>query len=203
MKKRCSFFAVFSIAFVISSLVSTGLYAERKGTMTTTVSFGGYQATDGSDTITGSQLALGVVTYFTENWAWFARLGSESAQGQHTENGETAEISAGSTTLSGGVQFSLTLKMGDDGESKFVPYAGAGLSVQKYHYDFSYEGSETGNTSGTGYGPLFMIGLNINFSDRFILIPGYHFNQIYIKTEEGENKTITSSGTSIAFVAMF
>ena len=146
---------------------------------------------------------LMMVYCFADHWAFFGMLSSGSATGEHEDNETATEISSSATTLSGGLQWSYDIDFNDDGQEDLMPFIGAGLSLQKYSYDFNYEESEMGNTSGSGYGPLMRLGFKINASSHFVIIPGYHYSQIYIKTEEGSDRTMTSSGISLALVARF
>lgn len=170
--------------------------------MTTSISFGGYQAKGGGDTVTGSQLAISMKKYFTDEWAYFFRICSASADGEHEEDGTTIDIDSNTTTLSGGVQWSYEIELDDDG-FELTPFVGAGLSVQQYSYNYDYPDSEIGQTSGVGYGPLFLFGIKVDLSKHFVIIPGYYYDQVYIKSEEGESKSVTSSGVSLALVVKF
>ena len=198
MKKK--FLFLFIATLLVLPLLAPSLFAAKKGQSTTIVSFGSYQTTDGSDTVSGSQLALSYLSYFTNEWAYFAKLGNASASGQHTEGSQTSDLKAQTTTLSGGLQWSQDI---DIVSSEMMPFIGAGFSIQSYTYRFVYENSQIGETSGTGYGPLIQLGLKLNLSDHFIIIPGYHYEVIYIDTEDGEKKGMTSSGISLALVARF
>lgn len=178
-------------------------YADKTGQSTTIISFGGYQTTNGTDTVNGSQLAIAYVRYFADQWSYFGRLGNASGSGQHTENGRSITINAATTTLSGGLQWSKDIALNADKSNAMMPFIRGGLSLQQYTYDFAYQDSETGKTSGTGYGPLLMLGVKLNLSDHFTIIPGYHHEIIYIKSEEGDRIGMTSSGMVLALVARF
>jgi opacity protein-like surface antigen len=130
-------------------------------------------------------------------------LASGSADGQHTKNSTTYDLSASTTTLTGGIQWSYDLDINSDHDDDLTPYLGTGISIQNYNYEFEYEGSEVGRTSGTGYGPFVTAGLKITLSSNIVLIPGYHYDQIYIKAEDKTDHTFTSSGFSLALVARF
>lgn len=201
MIRRFIIWSVLAVLVPVSGIDNA--FAEKKGNSVTSVSFGSYQETDGEDTITGSQLAIAYLKYFTDQWAYFVRLSNGSASGTHTEGEESTEISSSSTALTGGLQWSYAINLNDDQTNELVPYVGGGISVQRYRYEFDYEGTEIGKTSGTGYGPLFMVGLKINISNNFIIIPGYSYQQTTIETESGESRSMVSSGTSIALVARF
>ncbi|MBU3914595.1 hypothetical protein KKA14_03590, partial [bacterium] len=60
-------------AFMFISL-SFPVVAEKRGQVISQISFGGYQATDGQDTVGGSQLSIGMFGYFTDQWSFFFRL---------------------------------------------------------------------------------------------------------------------------------
>ncbi len=196
-----TFKSLFSIFILIS--LSFPAFAAKSGQVISHISFGGYQATDGQDTVDGSQLSIGLYTYFTDQWSFFFHLSDGSATGRHTENSVSTDLSASMTTLSGGFQWSYDISINSDGKPDFVPYIGAGMSLQNYSYDFNYSGSKTGKVSGTGYGPLFLIGLKINLADFLVVIPGFHYDQIYIETEQGNQSSVTSSGYSLALVLRF
>lgn len=169
----------------------------------TTISFGGYQSTAGTDTLTGSQLAISYLHQFADQWAYFFRVASGNAEGQHTENNVTTELSASTTTFTGGVQWSYDLDINSDQNEDLTPYLGIGISIQNYRYDLDYEESDIGETTGTGYGPFLSAGLKIAISPNIVLIPGYHYDQINIETEDNTEHTVTSSGFSLALVARF
>jgi outer membrane protein W len=179
------------------------IMADKKGQSIVSLSFGSYQTTDGTDTISGSRLSIAYLRYFVDHWAFFGTLGNGSATGEHEEEGVTTELTASTTSLSGGIQWSYGFDFNDDRSDELMPYVGVGVSMQKYDYEFSYEGSEIGSTSGSGYGPLLRLGVKIAASSHFIIIPGYSYNQITIRTEDGSDHSITSSGISLALVARF
>ncbi len=200
---RPKFLIKSSLLTVFALFISLSLLADKKGQSIMSLSFGSYQASDGTDTVSGSRLSIAYLRYFMDHWAYFGALGSGSATGEHEENGTTSELSASTVTLSGGIQWSYGLDLNSDREEELMPYVGAGLSVQNYSYDYDYDGSEVGTTSGTGWGPLFRLGVKISVSSRFVIIPGYSYNQVTIQTEDGADHTITSSGVSLALVARF
>lgn len=179
------------------------VFSEETYRSVTSISYGAYQKTDGDDTLSGSQLAVSYMSRFSEQWSYFLRLSNGSASGTHTENGESYDLKSSNSTLTGGVRWSYDFDVNSDNDTDLSPYVGAGLSVQKYEYDFEYPGSEVGKTSGTGYGPFVSLGLKIAISANIVIVPGYHYEQITIKTEDGEDRAFTSSGTSLAFVARF
>lgn len=176
--------------------------AEPKGPVIS-LSYGGYQTSGGTDTVTGSQLSITFFDYFTEHWSYLIRLSHGTASGQHTKDGESYDLSASTTTLSAGPQWSTNIDVNSDKREDLTPYLSAGLSVQRYTYDFDYQDSEVGKASGTGYGPFASLGLRISLSSNFVIIPGYTYEQISIETEEGEKRAFTSSGYSLALVARF
>ncbi len=201
MKKKLLIISI--ITGLTSLLLSTsGFGAERYGA-TTSISYGAYQTTDGENTLNGSQLAISFMSHFAEQWSYFIRLGNGSANGTHTENGTSYDLKSNTTTLTGGIHWSYELDLNSDNQEDLTPYIGTGISAQKYEYDFEYPDSKVGKTSGTGYGPFITLGLKVSLSTNIVLIPGYHYEQINIKTEDGSDRSFTSSGISLAFVARF
>ena len=171
---------------------------ERK--IVTQIAFGDYQTNDGADTIIGSQFSLGMQIINSDHWAYFFRLSDGRAEGQHEfTDGSKTVISAATTTLSGGIQYRYSIEM----KPELTPYVGVGLSLQNYSYTFDYPDSEIGNTSGIGYGPLLTFGVRINVARHFLIIPNYQFEKIFIKAENGDQKSVTVSGVSLALVLRF
>ncbi len=194
-----------------SLLLLTGLilicqspaFSEEKFQSVTSISYGAYQTTDGDNTLNGTQLAVSYMSHFTKQWSYFIRLSNGSASGTHSENGESYDLKSTNSTLTGGIRWSYDFDINSDNDADLSPFIGTGLSVQRYEYDFEYPNSEVGKTSGTGYGPFASLGIKIAISSNIVIIPGYHYEQITIKTEDEEDRAFTSSGTSLAFVARF
>ncbi|MCP4749282.1 MAG: outer membrane beta-barrel protein [Proteobacteria bacterium] len=190
----------FSFCLVLAISLSSPVLAQKSGKTIANISFGDYQASDGQDTVSGSQLSLGILNYLSDEWAFFIRISNGSATGEHgNPDGSTTSLSSSMTSLGGGLQWSYDLET----KPELTPFIGAGLSLKDYVYDFDYSDSDTGKTSGLGYGPLLLFGMKINVAKHFIVIPGYHFDQTYIESETGGKRTITSSGLSLALVLRF
>lgn len=190
------------VAGLILSFYQTA-FSEEKHRSVTSISYGAYQTTDGDNTLNGTQLALSYMSHFSEQWSYFVRLSNGSASGTHSENGESYDLKSSNSTLTGGIRWSYDFDVNSDNDTDLSPFIGGGLSAQKYEYEFEYPGSDVGKTSGTGYGPFVNLGLKIALSANIVIVPGYHYEQITIKTEDGEDRAFTSSGTSLAFVAKF
>jgi|GEM_PF-1872273 len=190
---------ILSLVFTTFLFLGNSLWAQERRA-TTYLAFGGYLATDGEDSIQGSQISLGLTLPFEQSWDYFARVSSEQATGTHKNtDGSTSNLSADTVSFQGGLQWNFIRQA----EQKFIPYISGGLSLQTYNYDFQTRESEIGKTSGIGAGYFTSLGLKMNLSRNFRMIPAYHFSQNYIQTEEGSQKAITSSGTSIALIASF
>ena len=180
------------------------LLAIEKNRSVTSIYYSQYKLSDGEDTLSGSRIGLSYRRELTEIWSYFVRVNSGSASGTHeADDGSETELKASTIGLSGGMRVQYDVDVNSNGESDLIPYLGVGLTVQSYNYDFSYQDSEVGETSGTGYGPVVTLGMTIIVSDGFSLIPGYYYESVTIKTEGGDSKTISSSGVSFAFVARF
>ncbi len=166
----------------------------------TNISFGGYQETHGDDQVDGSMMSIGYKRFFSEQWAYFVTFSNGSASGEHKNSDESVEsLKSSRTSFGGGLQWHYI----SDEKTGLTPYVGAGVSIHNYAYDFGYVGSQIGTTSGTGYGPIFMAGARVEVAKHFIIIPGYQFEQIYLKSESDQQKAMTSSGFLLALVVRF
>ncbi|MBU2514822.1 hypothetical protein KJ966_26160 [bacterium] len=181
----------------------TSTLAISKNSSVTSFTFSDYQLSDGTDTLSGSRIGISYQRSFSKLWSYFFRLSNGSAVGKHKINGSSAELVANTTSITGGLHGSYNLDYNSNNVPDLIPYGGIGLTLQDYHYDFTYEGSKVGNTSGFGYGPLILFGITMSVSDSFSIIPGYYFETLYINTETGENHSLTSSGLTLAFVVRF
>jgi len=197
MIRHHSKWLVFLLLFLIPP--ATAVSQDEKK-IVTQIAFGDYQANDGADIVVGSQFTLGMQIINSDHWAYFFRLSEGQAEGQHEfADGSTTRISAATITLSGGIQYRYPIEM----EPELTPYVGGGVSLQNYSYDFDYLDSELGNTSGIGYGPLLTFGVRINVARHLLVIPNYQFEKIFIKAENGDQKSVTASGVSLALVLRF
>lgn len=192
------FWVCFSLLMII--IFSATLSALPRVKSITNISFGDYQASDGKDTIQGAQLAIGLTVYFSEQWAYFMKISDGSAKGEHENpDGSTTILKSSKTDLSGGLQLSYYMET----DPELTPYVGVGVTLESYNFDFDYMESEIGKSSGLGYGPLVMLGVKVDLAKHFLIIPSYQFDQIYIKSENGNQRTIVSSGFSLALVIRF
>lgn len=190
------FFPVFILICMCHPLYAKG----NKNKTITNISFGSYIDTHGDDQTSGSMLSIALKHFVTDEWAYFIRLGNGSASGTHEfADGTSTDIKSSRSFLSGGPIWQYN----SESVEWLQPYVGVGLSYQSYEYDYEYAGSEIGSTSGTGYGPLFMTGVRMDIASHFLIIPGYQFEQIYIKSESGAEQVITSSGFMLALVIRF
>ncbi|MBU2645935.1 hypothetical protein KKI24_14595 [bacterium] len=193
---------IFKRVIILTLLLSSSefLYAQNRIQSVTNISFGSYFETHGDDQVNGTMLSIAYKRFFTEQWAYFVSLGNGSASGDHTNpDGSSVTLNSSRTSLSGGLKWHYYFSS----KPGVIPYIGAGISIQQYAYDFDYVGSEIGTTTGTGYGPLLMAGVRIDVSRHFLIIPGYQFEQIYIESESGDQKVLTSSGLMLALVIRF
>jgi opacity protein-like surface antigen len=175
-------------------------FAQNKIQSVTNISFGSYQESHGADQVNGTMLSIGYQHFFTEQWAYFVKLGNGSATGEYVStDGSLVGLESSRTSLSGGILWRLLF----DANPNLIPYIGAGMSIQRYAYDFDHVDSEIGATSGTGYGPVLMTGARIEISKRVTIIPGYQYEQIIIKSESGEQQALISSGLLLALVMRF
>ena len=189
--------SVFLLLFLILPIMAM---SQDENSTVTHIAFGDFQASDGVDIVTGSQFSIGVQIFFSDHWANFYRLTDGRAEGLHEfANGNTTQLSAKTTTLSGGIQYRYKIEM----DPELTPYVGAGISLQNYRYDFNYTDSEIGKTSGIGYGPLITFGIRIDIAKHVLIIPSYQFENIIIQAENGDSKNITTSGLSLALVLRF
>ena len=189
-----------ALALIVLLSWSTSVFPQNETRSVTNISFGSYQESHGTDQVQGTMLSIGYKRFFTEQWAYFVKLGNGSATGEYTSaDGSTVGLKSSRTSLSGGVVWHYIF----DDTPNLIPYIGTGISIQRYSYDFDHAASKIGATSGTGYGPLLMAGARIVLNKRFILIPGYQYEQIIIKSESGEQRALTSSGLLLALVMRF
>ncbi len=173
--------------------------AEKNTKGLTTVSFGNYIEHHGDDDVSGATLSISHKQFLTEAWACFIQIGNGTASGEHANSdGSTSTINSSRTSLSSGFSWHYVTK-----NKLVIPYIGFGLSIHRYRYDFEYTDSEIGQASGTGYGPLFTAGARIAIASHLLVIPGYRFEQIYLTAENGEQKTVTSSGLMLALLIRF
>ena len=162
--------------------------------------FGSY-AIDAEDvTVTGSDMTVGMKVFYHENYAYFMGYSAGSAQGTwDSYDGATSyDVTQSHMDLSVGMEARFELLA----SPKIAPFAGGGLKVQQYEYKFDYPGSEIGESSGTGLGPLAHFGVRIGVTRNFTIIPKYYFSVINVKGQE-ESEGIVTSGTQVALVASF
>lgn len=171
---------------------------ERVHSVITTFSYGAYALSDGDETVEGRKFSLGIKMPFSDNWSYIADISRADATGEHTNNDQKkVDISSNSTSVSGGIQWQIQV------EKSFIPFISAGISIQRYEFDFDYDDSETGETSGIGYGPVFSIGSKIKIGKRVSIIPSYYYSSMFYETEKNRNRTATSSGLLLAFLVGF
>jgi hypothetical protein len=166
----------------------------------THISFGQYTTTDGDDTVTGSRLSVSYVKPITDLLSYFIKISNGSATGTHSNDDDTeTNIKSSHTNLGSGLQVNFDLTDKD----KYILFLGSGLLLQSYQYDFDYPNSETGETSGTGYGYNAFIGFKYRAAKNFIIIPSYNYEQVIITSEDGTSRNPTTAGTSLALAIAF
>lgn len=191
----CTVFVIFFMGCAVSSLTAQSLPES-----VTNISFGSYSETHGDDRISGGALSISHKRFFTEKLAYFVGITNASASGTHdNEDGTSVDLQSERTSLQGGLKWHYMT----ESNPWLIPYVGGGLSLHSYSYDFEYENSEIGSTSGTGYGPLLMFGARMDIAKHFLIIPGYQYEQIYIESEAGEEIVLTSAGFMLALVIRF
>ena len=189
-----------ALTLIILLAGSPYLFTQNEIKSVTSISFGSYQESHGTDQVNGTMLSIGHKRFFTKQWAYFAKLGNGSASGEYASAGGTAVVlNSSRTSLSGGLLWHYIV----DAKPKLIPYVGAGISIQSYTYDFDHPASEIGKTSGTGYGPIMMAGARIKVTRNFTIIPGYQYEQVIIKSESSKQQALTSSGFLLALVLGF
>ncbi len=189
-----------ALTLIILLSWNLSVFAQNQIRSVTNISFGSYQESHGVDQVDGTMLSIGYKRFFTEQWAYFVRLGNGSATGEYkSADGSVIGLKSSRTSLSGGIMWRYI----SDANQNVIPYVGTGISIQRYSYDFDHADSEIGATSGTGYGPLLTAGARIEVSKRFTIIPGYQYEQIIIKSESGQQRALISSGLLLALVMSF
>jgi outer membrane protein W len=185
---------------ILGGGLSCSRSAVAKEKSVTNISFGSYQEDDGTDSVRGSQWSIGFTSFWSDRWAYVVGWNNGAASGEHTlSDGTFVAISSQKTTLSGGLQWHYE----NDRVPALTPYVGVGVAVRQYRYDYQYPGSQTGVTSGTGWGPLFQAGMKIMLARSFIVIPGFQYESVTIETESGSERTVVSSGMLVALVFRF
>lgn len=186
------------ILFFILIAINIG-YARERSTVTT-LSYGIHSITASSQTIEGSKIALSIRVPFDESWSYNFSLSDAAASGFYqNSDGTVKEITAQTTGVSGGAHWQM-----DIGEHQNItPFVSAAFLVQQYKFDFSYEGSETGKTSGVGYGPMILLGTRVRVGRTFSFIPSYYYETLYYDSEKKGKKTATSSGVQLSLVIGF
>lgn len=77
-------------------------------------------------------------------------------------------------------------------DSPFAVFAGGGLSL--LNYDFDYTGTELGKTSGAAPGAFGNVGLEVHFNRNFTMILDFGFQAYQIKTQTGDSTGLASGG---------
>ena len=193
--KTIRVFVIFSVIIINTTILN----AAEKST-STHISFGQYASTDGDDTTTGTRLSVSFINPLDDFLSYYIKIGTGSASGKHTnsDNSET-KITSSHTNLGSGLQIDFDLTDKDT----YIYFLGSGLLLQSYQYDYDFPDSKTGKTSGVGYGYSVYTGIKYWAARNFVVIPSYSYEQVYIKSEEGDQRTTTSSGLSIALAIAF
>lgn len=166
----------------------------------THISYGQYTTTDGDDTVAGSRLSISYIKPFTDLLSYYIKLSNGSATGTHTnDDGTKTDIKSSHTNLGSGLQIDFDLTE----NNRYILFLGSGLILQSYQYDFDYPNSETGKTSGTGYGYNAFVGFKFRVAENIIIIPSYNYEQVIIKSEDGNSRNTTTAGTSLALAVAF
>ncbi|NQU66056.1 MAG: outer membrane beta-barrel protein [SAR324 cluster bacterium] len=186
---------------LILMLTSSGiLLAQSDVRSVTNISFGSYSESRGDDRVDGTMMSIGYKRFFMKQWAYFISLGNGSASGEHENTDRSVQtLKSSRTSCGGGLLWHYLI----DTKPGLIPFIGAGISIHNYAYEFDYVGSQIGTTSGTGFGPIIMAGARFEVAKHFVIIPGYQFEQIYLKSEGGGQAALTSSGFLLALVIRF
>ena len=191
------------LLFITLTLVFIGfdnVFAQKKGDVSTRISFGEYRTSDGDEEVSGTIFRITLSVGLTENWAYYGSLSQGRATGTHeNSDGSETDISASTTSLGAGIQWHMV--MGDKPE--FSPFVNGGVILQRYYYDFDYEGSEMGETDGIAFGPSISAGVKIKPTESFQIIPGYHYSRVQVETESGSSRQVESSGITLGVVFSF
>ena len=193
--KTIKFFILIFLTILNVTIVNA---AENRAS--TYISFGQYVTSDGDDTVTGSRLSISFINPITDLLSYYLKIETGSASGKHTNSDDSeTEITSSHTNAGSGLQvnFDLTDK------NRYMFFLGSGLLLQSYQYDYNYPDSQTGKTSGIGYGYTAYIGIKFKAAKNFIIIPSYNYEQVNIKSEEGEQRTTTTAGASLALAIAF
>lgn len=127
---------------------------------------------------------------FVEDLQWTAAGSFASTAGEKTVDEETYEIS----TFTQQGQTGLRKYFNRERGSNIIPYLGGGLSMLVYEIDYDYPGSEIGKTSGTGPGAYGEAGVQFRLTRSFTIIPQFGAQVHQIETEDGESRSIGSTG---------
>lgn len=185
---------------VLLILLNATIVNAGENRASTHISFGQYVTSDGDDTVTGSRLFISFINPITDLLSYYFKIGTGSASGKHTnaDNSETV-ITSSHTNVGSGLQINFDLA----DENRYLLFLGSGVLLQSYQYDYDYPDSQIGKTSGVGYGYTAYIGIKYRAAKNFIIIPSYNYEQVFIKSEEGKQRTTTTAGTSLALAIAF
>jgi len=200
-KLPLNFFRPIRVFLLISLiLLNLTIVNAAENRASTHISFGQYASSDGDDTVVGSRISISFINPISDVLSYYLKASTGSASGKHTnsDNSET-EITSSHTNAGSGLQLNFDLTDND----KFILFLGSGLLLQSYQYDYDYPDSETGKTSGIGYGYTAYTGIKFRAARNFIIIPSYNYEQVIIKSEAGKQRTTTTAGASLALAIAF
>ena len=186
-------------SIALAFLGTAGVAEARKGDTRTTIFIGQTTYTDGTATTIGTSVGVRWGLEFADDLLWTIGGDYSATEGQRTENNQTFDIEARTTTVRTG----LTYLFNNEPQSAIIPFVGAGLSVIQYDIDYTYPGSEVDETSGFGPGPFALGGAEIRLTRNIHFIPQYVYSAHIIETEDGDSFTLISQGLVLALRIAF
>lgn len=155
----------------------------------TTLSYGVANFTVEDDSVSGPVIGLGWALQLTTDLEWNISAAQGDAEGQ----GATGPLSAKWVQVHTGLTKLYPFQASDS----VIPFAGGGFSLLAYNVDFS--DASLGETSGTGYGALVRLGLEIRLGRGFAVLPRYQVSVHSVTTAAGNSVSVLSDAMWVSF----
>lgn len=194
-RKRLYTATVAAFATLLLGFATTPGTHAAEGDTRGTIMVGTASQSIGSDNTFGTSFGFRWSLEIEEDLFWNIGATFTSTSGERKVAGQEFELTSNSTTLNTGLVYGFYL----GADSIVYPFAGGGVSYTTYSVDFTYPGSDVGETSGASPGIFGLAGLEARLSESFDIILQYIVSASSITSEAGDTIPVFSAGFLLSF----